>query len=253
MADTKITGLTAASALAGTEVFPVVQSSTTKKATIDQVSTRLATSLAGTFQALHANLTALAGLTGAANKIAYFTGVGAQALADFTALARTLAATATAQAFCAALGIWWPVASSAVQVSTTGDTNEHTFATVTIPAGAMGANGRVRITTLWSNNNDASTKTAKVFFGATQYLAGGLTTNVNLRNQTEICNRNATNSQIGNSGQQGAGGWGGTTTSLPTSAIDTTAAVDVVIAGQLADGTDSIALEAYLVEVLYKA
>lgn len=63
MADTKISALAAASALAGTETLPVVQSSATVKATIDQVSTRLATSLAGTFQGLDADLTALAALT----------------------------------------------------------------------------------------------------------------------------------------------------------------------------------------------
>lgn len=39
MADKTITQLTAASALAGTEVAPIVQSSTTKKATIDQILT----------------------------------------------------------------------------------------------------------------------------------------------------------------------------------------------------------------------
>ena len=37
MADTKISDLTAASTLAGTETLPVVQSGTTKKATVDQV------------------------------------------------------------------------------------------------------------------------------------------------------------------------------------------------------------------------
>ena len=39
MADLKISQLSSASALAGTEVVPVVQSSTTKKATIDQILT----------------------------------------------------------------------------------------------------------------------------------------------------------------------------------------------------------------------
>lgn len=37
MADTKISALTAATTLAGTEVLPVVQSGSTKKATVDQV------------------------------------------------------------------------------------------------------------------------------------------------------------------------------------------------------------------------
>ena len=37
MADLKISQLTAATALAGTEVLPVVQSGNTKKATVDQI------------------------------------------------------------------------------------------------------------------------------------------------------------------------------------------------------------------------
>ena len=51
MADTKISALTAASALAGTEVVPAVQSSTTKKATIDQIATRVATAIVPAYTA----------------------------------------------------------------------------------------------------------------------------------------------------------------------------------------------------------
>lgn len=40
MADSKISALAAVSSLAGTEVFPVVQSSTTMKATVDQLFAR---------------------------------------------------------------------------------------------------------------------------------------------------------------------------------------------------------------------
>lgn len=48
-------------------------------------------------QAGHVNLTALAGLLGAANKLPYFTGEGAMSLADFSTLGRTLAALANAE------------------------------------------------------------------------------------------------------------------------------------------------------------
>lgn len=46
MADSKVSALSAASALAGTEVFPVVQSAASVKATIDQVGTRVQAQLA---------------------------------------------------------------------------------------------------------------------------------------------------------------------------------------------------------------
>lgn len=56
-------------------------------------------------QAYNANLAAEAGLTGAADKISYFTGAGAKALTDFTSAARTLLAASTAALQRTALGL----------------------------------------------------------------------------------------------------------------------------------------------------
>lgn len=57
------------------------------------------------YQASNANLTALSGLTGAADKVNYFTGAGAMALADFTTFGRSLAGAADAAAGRTALAL----------------------------------------------------------------------------------------------------------------------------------------------------
>lgn len=66
--------------------------------------TALTTAVAGK-QAAHANLTALSALAGAANKMSYFTGAGAMALADVTVFGRSLMDDPDATAGRATLGL----------------------------------------------------------------------------------------------------------------------------------------------------
>lgn len=140
------------------------------------------------------------------------------------------------------------LASSAVASSVTGTTTETTLATITIPANAMGANGIVRITSAWSNTSNVNTKTAKIKFGGVSYANTNMSTTLGTRDQRQIVNRNVTNSQYGTSVT--LGGFVGSSGATVTSSIDTTAAVDIVMTGQLANGGDTLTLEYYLVELI---
>lgn len=153
------------------------------------------------------------------------------------------------------LGVWHVLAQSAVAVPVTGTTAETVMATIPIPAGAMGPNGAIRVTTVYSvGANNANNKFADVRFGGTGgtlYWAANLANSLSQRNQLVIQNRNSQSSQVGGV----AFGALGTpqATGVTTSAVDTSAAVDLVISGANANAGDTITLESYIVEVLYGA
>lgn len=152
------------------------------------------------------------------------------------------------------LGIWRVLAASAVQVSHTGTTAETALATVTVPANALGANGILRITSLWSNNNNANTKTPRIRYSTitgTTYNAISPTTNLSHRLQCQIANRNATNSQVG--ATSAVTGFGQGAGAVATGAVDTTASSTIILSGQLANAGDTMAIESYIVEILKKA
>lgn len=150
------------------------------------------------------------------------------------------------------LGTWQVLAASAVAVPLTGSTDETALATVAIPAGAMGANGFLRITMHWSATNDASAKDIKVRLGGlagTALWTQNITSTASMWTATYIANRNSAASQIGHNIR----GFGVTSGSPVTATVNTAVAQDLVISGQHADGTDTLTLESYLVELLYKA
>lgn len=101
-------------------------------------------------QAVHANLTALAGLTGAADKLAYFTGSGAMSLTTLSSFVRTLLDDADAATARATLGVTGAAFSDQIGFNgnttlATSDLNKSYFyygsgghtATLPVPTGAQ--------------------------------------------------------------------------------------------------------------------
>lgn len=141
---------------------------------------------------------------------------------------------------------------SAVAVPHTGDTSETKLASCAVPAGAIGATGRLRITATYTVTNNANTKTARIRFGAaddltgTGFVATALTTTPNLRVSFDIANRTGS-SQVG-----GPQALGAATANAPvTAAINTANASYVVFSGQdVTSAGDTITLEEYSVVVM---
>lgn len=143
------------------------------------------------------------------------------------------------------------LASSAVQLSHTGNTNETTLATITIPAGTMGANDMIEVTTLWSFTNNANVKTPRVRLGGvsgTAFYGPGPASNVQIYSQIRIRNRGVQNSQLGYSASAQTS-YSASAGALVTSAIDMGSAQDLVFSGQLANSADTISLESYDVSI----
>ncbi len=141
------------------------------------------------------------------------------------------------------------IAQSAVAASHTGDTTETTVATITIPAGRMGANGYLEVYCLWSATNNANSKTGRVKLGGSVLTAYSPTGNATCHGVARIFNRNSQSSQVcfplGNAQSSGS--------AASTSAVDTSAAVTLTLTVELANAGDTMTLEAYSVRVVPKA
>lgn len=133
-------------------------------------------------QPLHANLTALSGLAGAANKMFYFTAAGAMALADLTVFARSWNALADAPAGRTLLGLGTAATRDATTsaTDTTSEklwrTNDLVKQTSTTDSGA----GKVLIQGAWGNGGQVVATDPDM----NNYLTGGkfITPSVGLLN-----------------------------------------------------------------------
>lgn len=144
------------------------------------------------------------------------------------------------------------LASSAVAVSHTGDTNETILATVPIPAGLMGLNGALRISSGWSiPGGSGNTKTTRVRFGGisgTVLLSVGHTTNVSMRDSRIWQNAGSASSQIGDPSNSATPG--SSTAAFVTGAVDTAVAQDLVFTAQSNNAGETITLLRWMVELI---
>ena len=161
---------------------------------------------------------------------------------------------ASVREFCKALGLWYPLASSAVPVSITGTTAETALATIVVPAGALGPNGMMRVKAIYSYTNSANSKTLRARLGTT--MVGGLlaqaavTTTVASVLDFIVGNRNSQSSQIAG---MGTGGFVASTTATSTPTVDTSVETNIYLIGALANAGETITLEAYFVDIKYVA
>lgn len=140
------------------------------------------------------------------------------------------------------------LAASGVAVSHTGTITKTALVTIVVPGGLMGPQGRLRVTALWTNNNNANNKTVFIEFGATGFLGSTNTTTIAQNQQITIANRNSLSSQVGFGGL--FGGFGASGAAVTTSAINTAIDQNLVFSVQLANAADTAALEHYLVELI---
>lgn len=140
------------------------------------------------------------------------------------------------------------VASSKSDANTT----ETTIGTYTIPAGTMGVNDSLRITTRWSVPATATLKHLRVKIGTSVLVFNSTTTNnLSFTNMAMISNRNSLTSQIGMASANNP--WSVLNTALSTFTIDFSQAQTLTATAQWAsagDGSANITLESIMVEYL---
>ena len=131
--------------------------------------------------------------------------------------------------------------------SSSAATSVVTLATITIPAGLMGANGKLKIYPLWATTNNANVKTLRAVFGGS--ICTTMTSQSVPNNSGLVIIRN-TNSESAQKTSSGlVAGIGSSFGSIASTTIDTTAETTITITGQLAVGTDTLTLEDLFVEL----
>lgn len=130
----------------------------------------------------------------------------------------------------------------------TGVTSAVVGPQITLPGGAMGPNGVLQLSTLWSALNNANAKTLTITVGGTNILNGSLASVAAAQVLSTIYNRG--NAAI-NASMPTANifGFGSANANPLQSAINTAVAQTIAMGGTLSVATDFLILAGYLAEV----
>ena len=146
----------------------------------------------------------------------------------------------------------YAVSQSAVAASCDASTDENVLATITIPAGMLGANGLIRIGAAWSWTASANNKTFRYRLGGlggTVLRAPTFTTTTGIADVCIFANVNSQSSQKGLLPQGVQSPYGNSSSGFATAAIDTSVATTIVITGQKASAGETLTLEGYICEL----
>lgn len=138
--------------------------------------------------------------------------------------------------------------SLSAPVVLTGSTSVVTLATITIPAGLMGANGKLKIYPLWATTNNANAKTLRLNIGGS--LCSTMPSQSVPNNSGLLIIRNINSEAVQKCSSGLVAGIGSSSGSIASPTVDTSAATTITITGQLAVGTDTLTLEDLFVEVV---
>ena len=138
--------------------------------------------------------------------------------------------------------------SLSAPVSLTVTTLAVNLATITIPAGLMGANGKLKIYPLWATTNNANIKTLRAVFSGS--VCTTMTSQSVPNNSGLLIIRNINSESVQKTSSGLVAGIGSSFGSIASTTIDTTAATTITITGQLAVGTDTLTLEDLFIEVV---
>lgn len=129
----------------------------------------------------------------------------------------------------------------------TGNTSLTTLTTVTLPAGIMGAHGRVEVTADWGFVGTAAGKTIRTTFGGNAIVGiGTSSTSLSARTFGSIANNASESAQLQ---PHGGVGFTSNTSAYLTPAVNTASPVDIVFDAQLGSAADTVRLLSYRITV----